>query len=102
MGKKIDRISLWLRRRSHLPVVIVGALVVLLLFVNEDASLSRNIEYQKKISELKVRIRESEDSAAYYRERREAILNGVDALEYVAREQYHMQRPTEDVFIIVD
>lgn len=102
MGKRLDRISLWLRRRSHLPVVLVGAVVVLLLFVNEDTSLSRNIEYQNEISRIKAEIRECEDSAEFYRRQREDILHGNNALEYVAREKYHMQRPTEDVFIIVD
>lgn len=102
MKKEIKRISLWIRRRSHLPVVIVGATVVLLLFFNEDTSLSRNMEYQKKITELKEEIKLCNDSANFYKEKREAIEKGDAALEHVAREQYHMQKPTEDVYIITD
>ena len=77
-------------------------MIVLLLFINEGTSLSRNIEYQKRISELKAEIKQCNDSAAYYKEKKEAILRGGAPLEYVAREQYHMQRPTEDVFLIIE
>jgi len=83
-------------------VIIIGATIILLLFFNEDASISRNLEYQKKITELKEEIRLCNDSAEYYRKKREDIEQQDAALEHVAREQYHMQKPTEDVYIIVD
>ncbi len=101
MKRELQKISVWLRRKSRLPVVIVCATVVLLLFFNEDTSLTRNMEYQHRISELKEEIRLCKDSARYYREKREAIEKGDAALEQVAREQYRMQRPTEDVYVIV-
>ena len=50
---------------------------------------------------LKKEIKENKDSASYYRNRRLAIERGDEALEYIAREQYHMKRPTEDVFLLV-
>lgn len=89
-----------MRRRSHLPVIILGSLVVLLLFFNEETSVKLNVEYQNRINELTREIRLNEDSAAYYRARRHAIESGSSDLEEVAREQFHMQRPTEDVFLI--
>jgi len=74
----------------------------MLLFINEDTSLSKNIEFQQRISEIKKEIRLCNDSAEYYKDKRESLLDGSAELEYVAREQYHMQRPTEDVYLIVD
>lgn len=100
MGKRLKKIALWVRRRSYVPVLIIGALVVLLLWLNEDTSVERNMEYQTRINELQREIKLNEDSAAYYRSRRHAIESGAADLEAVAREQFHMQRPTEDVYII--
>jgi predicted DNA-binding protein len=100
MGKKTKKLSFWMRRKSHLPVLIIGTLVVLLLFFNEETSVKLNMEYQNRINELQQEIKLNEDSASYYRSRREAIETGTSDLEHVAREQFHMQRPTEDVFLI--
>lgn len=100
MGKKIKKASFWIRRRSHLPIIILGTVIVAVLYFNEETSVSRNIEYERQINELKLEIASERDSARYYRERRIAIESGESDLEHLAREQYHMQRPTEDVFII--
>lgn len=102
MGKKLKYTAFWLKRRSHLPVFIIGGLIVIVLFLNEDASISLNMKYQKEINALSAEITECKDSALYYRQKRQAILNGDEDLERIAREQYNMQRPTEDIFIIND
>lgn len=59
-----------------------------------------NVEYQNRINELEREIKLNKDSAEYYRARRHAIEDGTADLEEVAREQFHMQKPTEDVYII--
>lgn len=100
MGKRLKRISLWLRRSAHLPVFLIGTVIILLLFFNEETSIKLNMEYQQEINRLNKAIKENKDSAAYYRARREAILRGDDDLEHIAREQFNMQRPTEDVYLI--
>ncbi|MDE7159642.1 MAG: hypothetical protein K2O24_02170 [Muribaculaceae bacterium] len=102
MSKTAKKASFWVRRRSHIPLLLVGGLVVALLFFNEDASVSLNMEYEHRINSLKREIKECRDSAAYYRLHREAIESGGSDLEYIAREQYRMQRPTEDVFLLSD
>lgn len=88
--------------RTHLPLLIVGTIVILLLFFNEETSLSLNMKYDNEIRELKAKIKSNTDSAEYYRAKREDILNGTQDLEAIAREQYHMQLPTEDVYVIRD
>ncbi len=79
----------------------MGVFFIGLLLLNEDASFSQSMIYEKEILRLKKEIKENKDSAAYYRSRRLAIERGDEALEYIAREQYHMKRPTEDVFLLV-
>lgn len=98
--KNLKKANFWVRRRSHIPVILIGTLVVLLLYFNEDTSVTLNMQYDREINRLNECIREARDSAAYYRARRMAIEAGEAPLEYMAREQYHMQRPSEDVFLI--
>lgn len=100
MGKKLKRISLWVRRKSFLPVLLIGGVVIMVLFFNEETSVRLSMQYDHRISELQDRIKENLDSAAYYRQRREALEHGVHDLEHLAREQYHMQKPDEDVFLL--
>lgn len=100
MGKKLNRFNLWLRRRSHLTLIIVGMFVILLLFFNDDTSLALNMKYQTEINNIKAEIKLNEDSTIYYREKRMSVLAGRDELERLARERFNMQKPTEDVYII--
>ncbi len=100
MGKKLKALNFWIRRRSFLPVLVIGSVVVMVLFFNEETSVRLSMEYEEQITELKNQIQENLDSAAYYRQRREALEHGHDDLEHLAREQYHMQRPDEDVFLL--
>ena len=95
MSKTVKKANFWIRRRSHLPVIAIGTLMVVVLLANDDTSLSQNMEYQRQINELTEAIAECRDSAAYYRHQRESI-----SLEHLAREKFHMQRPSEDVFIL--
>ncbi len=96
MSKRIKKLNFWVRRKSHFTLIAVGSVVVLLLFFNEDT----NMKYQEEIKSLKRQIRECEDSAEWYRTRREALYISAEDLEHVVREQYHMQRPSEDVYLI--
>lgn len=100
MSKTVKKANFWIRRRSHLPVIVIGSLMVVLLLFNDDTSISLNMEYQRQINELSDEIAECRDSAAFYRRKREAIIHGRGDLEHMAREKFHMQRPSEDVFIL--
>lgn len=100
MSKKIKKASFWVRRRSHLPILVIGSLMVMLLLFNDDTSISLNMEYERQINELVAEIAQCRDSAAFYRGQREAIIQGKGDLERMAREKFHMQRPSEDVYIL--
>lgn len=100
MGRKLNRFNFWLRRQSHFPVLLVGAGVVLLLFFNEETSVARTRQYDLEIAELQKQIKMARDSAEFYRNARNALMTDAEDLEIVARENYNMQRPSEDVYII--
>lgn len=84
-----------------MPLFLIGIFFVGILLLNDDASFSQSMQFEQEIVRLKQAIKENNDSAEYYRSRRIAIERGDDALEYLAREQYHMKRPSEDVFLLV-
>lgn len=73
-----------------------------ILLLNDDASFSQSMQFEQEILRLRKEIKECNDSAEFYRRQRLAIERGDDALEFLAREQYHMKRPSEDVFLLVD
>lgn len=100
LGKKIKRWNFFVRRKSHIALFVIGGASVLLLFFNEDTSMKLNLQYQDEIKHLKKEIKQCEDSAAWYRSRREALYIGTEELEHVVREQYHMQRASEDVYLL--
>lgn len=100
MSAKLKKFNFWVRRKSHLPLILIGTLVVMLLFFNDETSMALNMQYEKEINKLTKEIKECKDSAAYYRSEREAILHDSEDLEHLARERFHMQRPTEDVYIL--
>lgn len=100
MSGKLKKMNFWVRRRSHIALVLILGLVVVILFFNEDTSYKLNMEYQQQINELQTEIKECQDSAAFYRARRESLLTGTEELEHIAREEYHMQKNSEDVYLI--
>lgn len=100
MGRKIKIVNLWLRRKLNIPLLLVSGLVIILLFINEETSMKLNMEYAREINQLKEEIKLNRDSAIYYEEKYRSLLTGNEELEKVAREQYNMQRPSEDVYVI--
>lgn len=80
--------------------MLVGGIVVVLLFLNEETSIARSRELDKEIDWRVKEIAEAKDSAMYYRNATEALQSNSEDLEIVARETYHMQRATEDVYIV--
>lgn len=95
----MEKQGFWRRRRGAIPFIVIATIVVAVLFLNEETSVKTNMEYEARIDELRSEIRHNRDSAEYYRAHRLAIENGESDLERLARERYHMQKPSEDVFV---
>ena len=100
--KKTKKMSFWMRRRSHIAPLLIGSLVIALLFFNEDTSWKNNMKYQAQIKSLQEEIKACNDSTRWFRERREQLLTGNEELEQIAREEYHMQKPTEDIYLLTE
>lgn len=100
MASRLNKINLWIRHKAHLPIIVIGGAVILVLFFNDETSVQLNMAYEKEIRSLQAEIKLCRDSAEFYRRHYRSIIDGTENLEHVAREQYRMQRPTEDIFII--
>lgn len=99
MENENQKRGFWARRRGAIPFMLIATVIIVVLFLNEETSVKTNMEYDGRINELKEQIVSNRDSAAFYRRHRLAIENGEGDLEYLARERYHMQKPSEDVFV---
>lgn len=102
MKEEKEKTGFWKRRRGAIPFIIIATVIVGVLYLNEETSVKTNMQYETQIQELKDKIKHNLDSAEYYRYHRLAIENGEKDLEKLARERYHMQKPTEDVFVYED
>lgn len=77
---------------------IVGVLIYILFFT--ENSIQATYHYEKEVAALQEAVAAEKDSLAYYQLLNTQLTSDPYALEQVARERYHMQRPHEDIFII--
>lgn len=89
----------WLRRYMSLPTILVLAFVVYLIFFG-DNSVARRVEYQNTIDSLNQCLAQQNDSLSYYRDLNRRLSTDPELMEQVVREQYNMNRPNEDVYIM--
>ncbi|MDY3858541.1 MAG: septum formation initiator family protein [Muribaculaceae bacterium] len=98
MKEKLLNIWRWSRRYISLPLLIAVAYVVFILAFN-DNSYFKSVEYQTEIDRLRAEIKENTDTMRHYQALNAELSVNPEALEKIVREQYHMQRPGEDVYV---
>mgnify|MGYP001043260882 CR=1 FL=1 len=100
MSRRTKRFKIWFTRHVPVPLLLIGVAAVVILCLNDEVSPSRNYSYLQEIVELKSQIRQNLDSAEYYRTKRNELASSPEELEHIAREQYQMQKPDEEVYLI--
>lgn len=88
----------WIKRYFSLPLLAVLAFVTYVLFFN-DNSMQKSMEYAAEIRKLEHKIVMCEDTLQHYDALNRRLNTSPEELERIVREQYHMQRPSEDVYI---
>lgn len=96
--EKLHNLFSWSRRYFSLTLLIVVAYLLFLLVFNEN-SMARSIEIDRVIDSLRREISLNRDSLIYYRAMNARLSTDPEEMERVAREQYNMNRPNEDVFV---
>jgi cell division protein FtsB len=89
----------WVKRYVTLPLLIAVAYIVFVLFFNEN-SYFKSVEYQQEIDRREAEIKENNDTMQYYHRLNASLSSDPKELERIVREQYHLQRPNEDVYIV--
>lgn len=80
-------------------MIIIVAFLAIILFFN-DNSISKSVEYNNRIKELRHEIKQNQDTMEHYRCLNHSLDTDPETMERIVREQYHMQRENEDVYII--
>ncbi len=89
----------WCRRYISVSLIVAVGLIVYILFFS-DNSVSETYMYDRQIDSLNMAIRNAGDSLEYYRSQEERLNTDPEAMEQVVRENYHMQRHDEDVYVV--
>ncbi len=87
-----------MKRYISLPLLIVVAFVAYVLFFNEN-SVMQSMDYAAEIRSLQNKIAQCEDTLRHYEQLNRRLDSNPEELERIVREHYHMQRPSEDVYI---
>lgn len=98
MSAFLSRSWNWTRRYITLPLLIAVAYIVFVLFFNEN-SYFKSVEYQQEIDRLEAEIKENNDTMMYYHRLNVSLSSDPARMEKIVREQYHMQRPDEDIYV---
>ncbi len=89
----------WCRRYISLSLVaITGALAYIMFFT--EKSTGETYRYTRKVEQLKAQLKSEQDSLEYYKRLNKNVYTSVDAMEQVVRENFHMQRANEDVYVV--
>lgn len=91
----------WCRRYVSLIFVGVVAFIIYAFFFDEN-SVGRLSELNAEIRRLKTEIKTNRDTMEYYRALNLRLNTSAAEMERIVREQYHMQRPDEDVYLVVE
>lgn len=99
MNNRLSEIWRWCRRYISMTLLLVAAAVVFVVFLN-DNSVMRTYELESEIERLKAEIQDYRDTLDHYQRLNTSLETDAQTMERIVREQYHMQRPGEDVYLV--
>lgn len=99
MESGLIRMSRWSRRYIRISFIVVTCVLGYILFMS-DNSVIDNYHYQNEIDRLRTEIKECTDSIEYYENLNHRLRTDPATMERIVREQYHMQRTNEDIYIV--
>ena len=73
--------------------------VIFILFIDENSCIQR-VRYDRQINDLRQQIAAQNDTTDYYNRQIERLKTDKNEVEQIAREQYYMSKPSEDIYII--
>lgn len=98
MKEKLKHTFGWIPKWISVPFVILLVASFVPLFLDENG-YAESYRQDAVIKSLKSEMKSLQDSIALYQHKIEAFNSDKEEMERVAREQYHMKRPTEDLYL---
>ena len=98
---KIDKKKIleFVRKHFSLGKAFLVVFVIFILFIDENSCIQR-VRYDRQINNLRQQIAAQNDTTDYYNRQIERLKTDKNVIEQIAREQYYMSKPSEDIYII--
>ena len=94
-----NKILDFIRHRLSIGKLFLAVFVIFIIFIDENSCIQR-IKYDNEINRLRQEIAAQNDTTDYYNRRIEELKSNKSVVEQIAREQYLMSKPNEDIYII--
>lgn len=94
-----DKALEFVRKHFSLGKAVLVVFVIFIVFIDENSCIQR-IRYDAEINDLHRQIDAQNDTTDYYNRQIEKLKNDKNVVEQIAREQYYMSKPSEDIYII--
>ena len=94
-----NKILDFIRHRLSIGKLFLAVFVIFIIFIDENSCVQR-IKYDNEINRLRQEIAAQNDTTDYYNRRIEELKSNKSVVEQIAREQYLMSKPNEDIYII--
>ena len=94
-----NKILDFIRNRLSIGKLFLAVFVIFIIFIDENSCVQR-IKYDNEINRLRQEIAAQNDTTDYYNRRIEELKSNKSVVEQIAREQYLMSKPNEDIYII--
>jgi cell division protein FtsB len=100
MKNLIDTIKKYSRKINKYGVAV--AIFAVITFIIGDSTLQKRISYDREIRRLKGEIEHYTNQREDNQQKLDALRSDNESLEKLAREQYRMIKPNEDLFIVTE
>ncbi len=99
MDSRLIKFARWSRRYIRLSFLLMVGILTYIIFFG-DNSIIDYYRYQQEADRLRAQIIECNDSITYYENLNRLLRTDPETMERIVREQYHMQRQNEDIYIV--
>lgn len=94
-----NKILEYARKHFSPGKAVLVVFLIFILFIDENSCIQR-IRYDGEINDLRQQIAAQNDTTDYYNSQIEKLRTDKNVVEQIAREQYYMSKPNEDIYIV--
>lgn len=99
MNERLTNFCTWARRYFRLSFFATLAVLIYVCFFNGNTVVDTYV-YEREIDMKRAEIAANLDTIRYYENLLNMLQTDPETMERIVREQYHMQRPNEDIYVV--